>query len=170
MPGRSARIVPTFRAALESARQKRGIALAAMLSALVLAGCATQYALRDARTLIANGQAEAALGRYQEALILDPNNAELRSAYAQTRERVVRTFLEQADRLLEAGRRDESEKTYRRVLAIDPRNDRARSGILAIAREVRHAELLNSAAAELEQKNVESPHERRSEPARRKEP
>jgi len=99
-----------------------------MLSIFILTGCATQIALRDAQTLSASGQVEAALGKYQEALNLDPNNAELRTAYAQARERATRTFLEQADRLLEAGRRDESEKLYRRALGIDPRNDRARSG------------------------------------------
>jgi len=156
MPTRSSRIFSRFHAVIAVADAKTGAMLVSVFSAIVLAGCAAEFAYGDAQYLVANDQVEAGLAKYQEALKLDPNNAEYRAAYAQTRERTANVFLEQADRLLEAGQRGEAEQIYRRVLALDPRNDRARAGIGVLVRDQRHAEQLKEAAAELERKNIES--------------
>lgn len=134
----------------------RAIVFAGVLSVFLLAGCAAQTAYQDALNLSANDNVEAGLAKFQEAMKLDPDNVEFKAAYARTRERSTRNFLEQADHQLETGQRGESEKIYRRVLAIDPDNERARAGIRRLARDERHDELLKAAVADLEKKNIDS--------------
>lgn len=134
----------------------RTMTVAVVLCVFLLAGCAAQNAYQDALSLSAKDHTEAGLAKFQEAIKLDPDNAEFRAAYIGTRERASRNYLAQGDHLLETGQRAEAEKTYRRVLAIDPGNEHARAGIQLLARDQRHAELLDAAAADVEKKNADS--------------
>jgi general secretion pathway protein D len=63
-------------------------------------------------------------------------------------------LLEQANRQFALGKSTESEQLYRRVLALDPENERARTGIETLAREMRHDALLKAVAVDLEKKNI----------------
>ncbi|MES2348536.1 MAG: hypothetical protein V4641_13325, partial [Pseudomonadota bacterium] len=103
----------------------RRAALPAML-AIALSGCAGQMAYRDGRDLIAKDQIEAGLLKYQEAVKADPGNAQFRSAYLVERDRATLRYLDQAERQQAEGKLDLAEQGFRRVLGLDPSNERAR--------------------------------------------
>lgn len=156
MSSQSACIFSISRAVNATVLIKAGVILAGVLSVFLLAGCASQAAYEAARNLSANGNVEAGLAKFQEAIRLDPDNLEFKAAYERTHEQSTSALLQQADRLVEAGQRAEAEQIYRRVLAIDPGNERASAGIELIGRNERHAELLNAAAADLEKKDSDA--------------
>jgi general secretion pathway protein D len=136
--------------------RKCGAILASALMASLLAGCAAQLVFRDGKELVAQGKVEEGLRKFQEASRQDPRSAEYRTAYFQTRDRAIASYLEQGDRLAVAGKRADAEQRFRRVLAIDPGNIRARDGLRNLDLEARHARLLKEAAAALEAKDAES--------------
>lgn len=114
------------------------------LLALVLAlgGCAGQMAYRDGNTLMAQDQVEAGLLKYQEALKAEPTNAEYRAAYVQARDRAAQGFIREAERQLADGQPELAEQGWRRALALDPANERARAGLRTLERNARQAKLL----------------------------
>jgi general secretion pathway protein D len=126
----------------------RRAALPAML-AIALSGCAGQMAYRDGRDLIAKDQIEAGLLKYQEAVKADPGNAQFRSAYLVERDRATLRYLDQAERQQAEGKLDLAEQGFRRVLGLDPLNERARNGLRALERDGRQGKLLDAAAQNL---------------------
>jgi general secretion pathway protein D len=117
--------------------------------AMLLGGCAGQMAYRDGNELIAKNQTEAGLAKYQEAVQAEPGNAQYRAALAQARESAARRWLETAEREQAAGRALPAEQGYRRVLALDPQNERATAGMHALERDSRQGKLLDAAAQNL---------------------
>jgi general secretion pathway protein D len=117
--------------------------------AILLSGCAGQMAYRDGNDLIAKNQIEAGLAKYQEAVQAEPGNAQYRAALLQARESAARRFLEIAEREQAAGRAAQAEQGYRRVLALDPQNERANAGMRALERDSRQARQLEAAAQHL---------------------
>jgi general secretion pathway protein D len=103
--------------------------LSPALLAILLSGCAAQMAYRDGKDLIAKDQVEAGLAKYQEAVKAEPGNAEYRATYLQARDRATQRIFEQADRDQAEGRNDMAAQAFRRVLALDPLNERARAGL-----------------------------------------
>lgn len=130
--------------------------LAMALLSLALAGCAAEMAYRDGKELVAQGKVEEGLAKFQDALAHDPRGVEYKAAYLQTRERAVAKYLEQADRLAAPNERTAAENLYRRVLAIDPDNERARTGLLNLDRDGRHAQLITEAEAAFNKKEYET--------------
>jgi general secretion pathway protein D len=116
---------------------------------MLLGGCAGQMAYRDGNELIAKNQTEAGLAKYQEAVQAEPGNAQYRAALAQARESAARRWLETAEREQAAGRALPAEQGYRRVLALDPQNERATAGMRALERDSRQGKLLDAAAQNL---------------------
>lgn len=129
---------------------------AGLAMALLLWGCAGQLAYRDGRSLVEAGQVEAGLAKFQEAIKASPLDAEYKAAYVQTRERAIQTYLEQADRTASTGQYGEAEQLYKRALAVDPTNERARAGLAGLAANQRHAQLLKEAAAHWEKRDSET--------------
>lgn len=116
-----------------------------LLAALLLAGCAAQKHYRDAQALLAQGRTEDGLRRLQEAIQSDPREVQYRAAYLQTRERYTQQLNEQADAARGADRWEEATQLYQRVLAFDPNNTRARTGVSNVDRDRRHLILLAEA-------------------------
>jgi general secretion pathway protein D len=116
------------------------------LALLLLAGCVSP-GLREGRELIAAGRVEAGLARLEQGLREHPDDRELRAAYFRQREIAVAPFLANADAERVAGRPDEAEALYRRVLGLDPNQPRAKNGIAEIAAARRHSERLREAEA-----------------------
>ncbi len=123
---------------------------------LVLCGCAARSAYRDGKELITQDKVEQGLTKFQEAMRLDPHELDYKSAYIQTRDRALNTFLEQADRLANRGKYAESDVLYQRVLGIDSENERAKTGLLASKQNQRHLQLLKEAEAAIAQKDLTS--------------
>jgi general secretion pathway protein D len=125
------------------------------LVALALGGCAAQMAYREGKDLVARDKVEAGLLKYQEALAADPTNAIYRAAFLGARERSAQRLIDQAERELADGQPALALQNYRRVLAIDPQNERGRAGLRLIEADQRHSRLLQEASAAFEKKELE---------------
>jgi len=126
--------------------QKTTPVVLAISVALLLCSCADS-AYFEGRAMVARGDTEAAMGKFQEALRTEPNNAEYRAALAQTRERTIAGYHRNADAALLQADTASAEAWYRRVLAIDANDARALSGLAQIQRNKRQAALQKDAAA-----------------------
>ncbi|MBK7675291.1 MAG: secretin and TonB N-terminal domain-containing protein [Candidatus Accumulibacter sp.] len=125
------------------------------LAALLLAGCAAQNAYREGQTLLAENQVDAGLAKIQEALVLDPASAEYRIAYVRALDREINASLGRAERALIELRYADAEAAYRRVLALQPSNDRALAGLKLIETARRHDILYQEAEAAWAKKDVD---------------
>lgn len=130
--------------------------LASLSLAVMLAGCAAQTAYKDGKDLVEQNKVEAGLSKFQEAMTADPRNPTYKSAYVQTRERILLTELDKASRLAAAGRHAEAEKQYQRVLEIDPNNEQARAGLQNLETSQRHGQLIKEAEKALEKNDLAS--------------
>lgn len=124
-----------------------------LLAAFSLTGCAGQMAYRDGKSLVEQNQVEAGLLKFQEAAAQDPQNLEYRKAFLQTRERATYGWLEQADRFISQEDFEEAKIFYQRVIALDPKNDRARAGLARFEMNNRHNRLIADARLSMEKNN-----------------
>lgn len=134
-------------------RLPRILALAS--ATLALAGCAAQTAYRDGGKLVAEGQIEAGLARYQQAIAADPGNAQYKSAYLKARDRNTTSLVDRAERELADGKPEAALSNYQHALAIDPANERARAGLRLIEADTRQAVLMNDAVSAFDKKDYE---------------
>ena len=130
--------------------------LALALLPLLLAGCAAQRAYQEGNALVAQDQVGAGLAKYQEALASEPDNPVYRAAWLRARDNATVRIVEQADRALAAGQAELATQEYRRVLAIDPVNDRARAGLRQVEAERRHVAAIFEARAALDKDEPET--------------
>ncbi|WP_307721867.1 secretin N-terminal domain-containing protein [Massilia sp. HP4] len=117
---------------------------------LLLAGCAAQRAYQEGNALVAQDQVGAGLAKYQEALAAEPDNPVYKAAWLRARDGATVRLVDQAERALAAGQVDLAIQDFRRVLAIDPVNDRARAGLHQVEAERRHAAAIGEARAALD--------------------
>jgi general secretion pathway protein D len=121
--------------------------LVAVLICTGIAGCAGGRAFSEGNTLLSVGKSEEGLAKLEEAVKLEPRNAEYRIALASRRAGVVNRLVASG----EASRRDaqlpDAEVAYRRAQTIDPGNAMAKQGLDAIATELRHRQMLTHAEA-----------------------
>ena len=114
---------------------------------LMLTACAGSPAFREGRELAAEGQDELALAKYRTALAEAPGNREYQAAYVRLRERLIDRWLEQAQAAQRSDREADAENLYKRVLADDLVNARARTGLADLERRARHKMLIAEAEA-----------------------
>jgi general secretion pathway protein D len=137
------------------ASHRIGALLALPLFVLALAGCAGQMAYHSAQGLVAQDKLEEGLLKYREAVAAEPGNAVYKAAYLQARDRNATRLLDQAERNRTDGKSALALQDYRRVLAIDPHNERARAGLRALEMDERHARAMEAAEAAFEKKEFE---------------
>lgn len=125
----------------------RKLVLAAGLGAVLLGGCAGQRAYQEGNALVAQDQVGAGLAKYQEAVTADPGNAQYRTAYLRARDSAAGRLLGQAEAAFAAGQAEAALQDYRRVLAFDPANERARAGLRQVEADRRHSAMLQEARA-----------------------
>ncbi|MEW6612268.1 MAG: secretin N-terminal domain-containing protein [Pseudomonadota bacterium] len=121
--------------------------IAPLVIAAAVSGCAGDQAYRKGNRLLNEGKAAMGLEQLQKAVRLEPGNKEYRITLARQREIAVNKLLGEADTARVLARYDAAEAAYQRVLAVDPRSERARAGMAAIATERRHEALLADAEA-----------------------
>lgn len=113
---------------------------------IVLVGCAAgMQAYREGNTLLAEGKSEEGLVKLEEAVKLEPKNAEYRIALASRRALIINRFISEGDSARRDGRLTDAEKYYRQVQAIDVENVMTRQGLEALVKERRHREVLAEA-------------------------
>jgi general secretion pathway protein D len=123
--------------------------VAVLVLAALLAGCAAQRKMEEGQELISAGQYEEGLARLDEAQKLEPSDQAYRAGYIRGRDGAVQRLLAQAESARQQSRWDEAEKTYRRVLGIDPANARAKQGIDSLSALKRQRAQLKEAEAKL---------------------
>jgi len=96
--------------------------LAIVLSALLLAACATQETFKEARILIEAGNEEAGLARLEQALQESPQDVELRNYYERHKAVAVQRYLQLGDNARSAGQPERAEEAYRLAQRFDADN------------------------------------------------
>lgn len=107
-------------------------------SLVLLAGCAGQTAFRDGNQLISENKIDEGLAKLEEAVRLDPKNAEYRIALSNRRAGIEDRLLSTAEAHRRDGRLSEAEKSYRQMLVYEPNHAMARQGLEALVAERRH--------------------------------
>ena len=109
-----------------------------LLALSLLVGCAGRQAFRDGNDLLAEGKVEQGLAKLEEAVSLEPKNAEYRIALATRRSSAINKLNSSAEAARRQGRITDAERAYRQVQAMDPEHAMARQGLQAIVVERRH--------------------------------
>jgi general secretion pathway protein D len=123
-----------------------------LLMAVSLCGCAGMRAYQEGNTLLAQGKVEQGLSKLEQAVQLDPKNAQYRITLASQRTTLVNRLVSQGEGLHREGRLTEAEKSYRQVQTIEPDNLMAIQGLDALTKERRHRTVIDQ-AKELQQKS-----------------
>ena len=111
------------------------------ISALVviaLSGCAGTQEFKEGNALLAEGKTELGLEKLEEAVRLDPKNAEFRITLASRRASVINRLIGIGELARREGRLSDAEKSYRQVQSMDADNAMARQGMEALTRARRH--------------------------------
>ena len=129
-------------------------ALFAMVT--LMAGCAAERLHREGLAAIENGQYETGVGKLREALQRDPQNMGYRLDFEARREAAVQQLIGLADQARAAGQLENAAQLYRRVLAIEPTNDRSQRSLAALEGDARHADVVAAARTDFEHKDYDA--------------
>ena len=128
--------------------------LLVLVLASVLVGCGGMRAYSEGNSLLAAGKTEQGLSKLDEAVRLEPGNAEYRIALATRRAFVVNRAVMSGDNARREGRLNEAETAYRYVQTLDAGNVMARQGLEALQREISHRQMVTEAEALLKKGSV----------------
>ncbi len=106
--------------------------------ALLCCSCTAARLHHDGLGLIENGRYEEGLIKLEEATRENPRNLDYRLALRARHEEAVLKLLGEADRARGAGKLEDADRAYQRVLVIEAGNDRARRGLDGTAADRRH--------------------------------
>jgi general secretion pathway protein D len=112
--------------------------LVVLLSA-VIGGCVADRLHREGMNELNQGEFEDGLTKLAAAVKSDPNNLTYRLDFRARKEAAVQQLISAGDSAHAAGKPDEAQDNYRRVLVIEPGNDRARRGLDGVEADRRHA-------------------------------
>lgn len=130
---------------LKSLYGQAGLLLLRGLFLVALSACATEPPSREPADLFAAGRYEEAIAKLEQLARDDPANLSYRARIISRREEAVNRLLNDAAVELDASRPDSADAIYRRILRLEPANERAQQGVAAAARLGRNSELLAQA-------------------------
>ena len=126
------------------------------VAAFLLSACAAQRIHKEGMELIAAGNYEDGLARLEAAVREDPRDATYRMSVVTTRDSITLRLLEAADRANSDGRIKDAETGYRRVLGIDPKNQRAIDGLRATEEQKNIEGFIKEGQASLKKGDLDS--------------
>jgi len=135
-------------------RFRTGIA-GVTIATLLLGGCAVERVHQQGLAAIQQGRYEAGVADLAQAAQRDPNNLTYRLDLQTQRDASVQKLIALADAARGAGRLDDAAATYRRVLSIDPANDRALKGLEGLDADRRHAVTVAGAQKDFDKKEFD---------------
>src|SRR5450830_1543268 len=119
--------------------------ISTVVTALLLSACAGEREHRSGLNLLAEGKTEDGLSNLERAVAQAPDNSQYRLDLLSRRAEQVGRLLASAEVERGAGRFDEAQALYERVLKIEKANSRASHGIELLARERLHGPLIAEA-------------------------
>ncbi len=122
---------------------------------LTLAGCAAESLHREGISAVDHGQYEVGIAKLGDAARRDPNNLIYRMDLLSRTERAVQLLLSQGDAARAAGDPSAAELAFRRVLAIEPSNPRAKNGLSQVRADVAHTERLTKAQTLFDKRDLD---------------
>jgi general secretion pathway protein D len=122
----------------------RSISLVALMLC-ILVGCAAEKLHREGLAEMAAGRYEEGVAKLEAAAREHPDNMTFRVDLKTQRDAAVQRLLAQADAARSAGKPDEADRSYRRVLVLEPGNSRSLRGVDAVQADRRHADLIVAA-------------------------
>ncbi len=123
---------------------------------ILIAGCAADRLHRQGLAAVEQGDYEVGIRELSEAARKDPHNLEFRLDLQTRREAAVQHLVAAADSARTAGQLDNAAQVYRRVLALDPNNDRANRGLASLAGDARHAVTVGEARLDFDRRDYDS--------------
>jgi len=131
--------------------------IAGLILILVLvAGCAAERLHRDELAAIESGQYESGVALLSQAAHSDPHNMTYRLDLGARREAAIQQLISLADTARSAHQLDVAAQDYKRVLTIDPNNDRAKRGLAGLAGDARHGDVIAQARKDFERKDYDA--------------
>jgi general secretion pathway protein D len=122
----------------------------------LVAGCAADRLHREGLAAIDRGDYETGVSDLSQAVVRDPSNTTYRIDFEARRQSAVQTLIADADAARRAGQLGNAAELYRRLLKIDPGNDRARHGLEGIEADKRHAATLEEARKDFGSKDYDT--------------
>jgi general secretion pathway protein D len=122
----------------------------------LLAGCAADRLHREGLAAIDRGDYETGVSDLSQAVVRDPSNTTYRIDFEARRQSAVQTLVADADAARRAGQLGSAAELYRRLLKIDPGNDRARHGLEGIEADKRHGASLEEARKDFGSKDYDT--------------
>jgi general secretion pathway protein D len=129
---------------------------AALLGTATLLGCAATQLHRKGLEDVERGNYEEGVSELAAAVEHDPNNLSYKLDLTARREASLQKLITAGDALRAAGQLDVAVSTYRRVLAINPADQRALRGIEGVEADRRHAAMVADASKHFERKDYEA--------------
>jgi len=130
--------------------------LSVLLLSALIAGCATDRLHREGVMAFEKGAYEESIASLQQAVEKDPSNLEYRIDLHARREAAVQQLIAAADSARVSGDGESAAASYRRVLALEPRNDRALRGLEGVQADRRHVERTAKAAQLFDAKKLDA--------------
>jgi general secretion pathway protein D len=130
--------------------------IGAALTTVLLIGCAADRLHHEGLAEIDRGNYEVGVSKLAQAVATDPDNLNYKLDLAARREAATQTLITSADSLRTAGQLDQAAQTYRRVLAINPADQRAIRGIDGVEADRRHAAMVADAGKAFERKEYDA--------------
>lgn len=130
----------------------RAVLIAAII---LLTACAGGRYHRQGLTEIANGKQQEGLSNLEHAVKAEPGNAQFRIDLLQQKAQYITSLLSVAESDRLAGKWEASAAQYAQVLKLEPSNKRALAGLDAVARDRRHAPLIDLAKEALKKGDMD---------------
>src|SRR5882762_3456186 len=103
-----------------------------------------------------NNSLQEALREELMAAHSDPHNMTYRLDLGARREAAIQQLISLADTARSAHQLDAAAQDYKRVLTIDPNNDRAKRGLASLAGDARHGDVIAQARKDFERKDYDA--------------
>ena len=141
---------------INRARRITGAFASGFLISLLITGCAADRLHQQGVESFERGDYEQGLDQLGAAVRSDPRNMGYRLDLAARREEATQELVASADTARAAGQLEVAAGFYRRVLRLDPANDRARRGLDGLEGDARHATVIAEAHKIFERKDYDA--------------
>jgi general secretion pathway protein D len=121
-----------------------------LASCLLLTSCAGYRSYEEGRTAMIEGDGERSLAKLEQAVKASPDNRMYREQYERQKGIVTAKLLSEADLYRGSGDLAKAEANYRRVLKIDPENERAKRSLVLVQTAAKNLVDVASARMDIE--------------------